>query len=103
LPEHQILIEYDGRHHFEIIDCWGGEISFIERKNNDCIKTDFASNFNIKLIRIPYFESNDIENGWDGTYKNKFVYPGSYNYKIRIKLAQGQIIERTGNIAVIFD
>ena len=49
------------------------------------------------------FESNDIENGWDGTYKNKFVYPGSYNYKIRIKLAQGQIIERTGNIAVIFD
>ena len=62
MPEHQILIEYDGRHHFEIIDCWGGEISFIERKNNDCIKTDFASNFNIKLIRIPYFESNDIEN-----------------------------------------
>ena len=61
LPDLNILIEYDGKQHFESIDHFGGELAFLKRKTFDQIKTDFAKTENIRLIRIPYTDFNKIE------------------------------------------
>lgn len=54
LPDHNILIEFDGEQHYFSIDFFGGEENFSYIKNNDKIKTDYCFNNNIKLIRIKY-------------------------------------------------
>ena len=62
LPEYNICIEYDGRQHFEIAKAFGGLEAFIDTKIRDTIKNEYCKNNNIKLIRIPYWELNNIEN-----------------------------------------
>ena len=66
LPEHNTLVEYDGKQHFE--PCTFGGISKEEAKKNfescikrDKIKTNFYKENNINLIRIPYFDYDKIE------------------------------------------
>ncbi len=61
LPKLNILIEYDGEQHFREVSCFGGEKEFLKRKINDGIKTDYAKNNAIPLLRIPYFEFDNIE------------------------------------------
>jgi len=61
LPKKNILIEFDGEQHFKNIPLWGGEEAFKNRQKNDNIKTDFAKNNNIELIRIPYTDFNKIK------------------------------------------
>ncbi|HPM13533.1 MAG TPA: gliding motility-associated C-terminal domain-containing protein [Bacteroidales bacterium] len=51
---------------------------------------------------VKIFESNDIEQGWNGTYKNSYVNPGSYQYKLHVVLTNGVTIDRNGSITVIF-
>ncbi len=51
LPELNMLIEFDGIHHFESI------YNFDVVKLHDQIKNKYCENKNIKLIRIPYFKS----------------------------------------------
>jgi very-short-patch-repair endonuclease len=60
LPEHNILIEYDGEQHYRSIDTFGGKKRFQYLKNNDAIKNDFCKSNNMKLLRIPYWEINNI-------------------------------------------
>ena len=57
-----ICIEYDGEQHFTINEFFGGEKNFNIRVINDNIKTEFCNKNKIKLIRIPYYNFNDIEN-----------------------------------------
>jgi len=57
LPIQNILIEYDGKQHFEAIEFFGGESAFIKREIKDKIKTDFCDNENIDLLRISYKEN----------------------------------------------
>lgn len=52
--ENNIIIEYDGLHHFEPIKGWGGEEKFKITQKNDEIKNTYCKNKNITLIRIPY-------------------------------------------------
>ena len=54
-------IEYDGKQHFEPIEIFGGNREFTLTKIRDNIKTEYCLNNNIKLIRIPYWEYNNIE------------------------------------------
>lgn len=54
LPDYNILIEYDGKQHFEIINFFGGKKRLIEQNIKDNIKTEYCKNNNIKLIRIKY-------------------------------------------------
>ena len=61
------LIEYDGEQHFKLINFKGVSdekalISHQLTKNNDLIKNEYCKNKNIKLIRIPYYEYNNIFN-----------------------------------------
>ena len=59
LPQYNICIEYDGEFHYKMIM---GYDEFINQKIRDTIKTVYCKENNIKLIRIPYWEFNNIEN-----------------------------------------
>lgn len=66
LPEYSLLIEYDGEQHFEPIDFAGkGEEWAKERfeytKQNDNIKNQYCKENNIPLLRIPYWDFDNIE------------------------------------------
>jgi hypothetical protein len=54
LPDYNIFIEYDGRHHFKPVNIWGGDDSLKKQQMYDTIKNEYAKRNNIKLIRIPY-------------------------------------------------
>jgi len=55
-----ILIEYDGIQHYQPIDKFGGKKEFENRQRNDSIKNKYCINNNIILIRIPYWEFNNV-------------------------------------------
>lgn len=61
LPNHNLVIEYDGKHHFEIVDAFGGKRGFNDIRKNDKIKNNYLLENNIKLLRIPYYEYDNIE------------------------------------------
>ena len=61
IPSLNIAIEYDGRQHYEIIDYFDGLDGFIDTKVRDTIKTIYCKENNIKLIRIPYWDFDKIE------------------------------------------
>lgn len=56
LPKHNMLIEYDGEPHFREVAYLGGKIGYELRQINDKLKTIYAANNDIKLLRIPYTE-----------------------------------------------
>ena len=47
------------------------------------------------------FQSKDIKQGWNGTYKGVLQPHGSYMYMIRYKDADGKMNERKGNFLLI--
>ena len=61
LIDYNTLIEYDGIQHFEIIDFFGGFDGFVSTKIRDTVKNIYCRDNNIPLIRIPYWEFDDIE------------------------------------------
>lgn len=58
LPQHNLCVEFDGPHHFE--PTFGEEL-FKKTKKHDKIKNQYCNDKNIKLIRIPYWDGNKIE------------------------------------------
>ena len=62
LSDYHMCIEYDGRQHFESINHFGGEEKFNLTQLRDNIKTQYCQDNKIKLLRIPYWEFNNIEN-----------------------------------------
>ena len=61
LPEKNILIEYDGKHHFQPIEYFGGTDSFNITKKYDSMKNVYAEKNKITLIRIPYYKYKIID------------------------------------------
>lgn len=62
LPEKEIMIEYNGRQHYEPIDFFGGEKQFKLRKERDLEKQKFCDENNLKLIIFDYKQtSKNIE------------------------------------------
>lgn len=63
ITKYDILIEYDGKQHFEMVK-FNGCTEFQAKKCylatilNDEIKNNYSKKNNIKLIRIPYYEKN---------------------------------------------
>lgn len=57
LPKYDICIEFDGRHHFEIISEWGGIEYLLDVQKKDAIKTNYCEENDIQLIRIKYTEN----------------------------------------------
>lgn len=54
-------IEFDGIQHYESIEYFGGEENFQKVKTSDQIKNQFCEDNNIRLIRIPYWDFDNIE------------------------------------------
>lgn len=66
LSEYNILIEFDGEHHYRIVprgNATNDKLNKILKDVNkkDKIKTEYCKNNNIPLIRIPYWERNNME------------------------------------------
>ena len=47
------------------------------------------------------FVSDDMANGWDGTFKGENAVQGVYVYALRAKYYDGSTVEKTGNITLI--
>ena len=56
IPDQAILIEYQGRQHYEPVDVFGGEDQFKIQQKHDKMKSDYAKNHNYNLITVPYTE-----------------------------------------------
>lgn len=56
IPSQRILIEYQGRQHYQPIDYFGGVKRFKYQKKHDKRKLDYANTNNYNLITIPYTE-----------------------------------------------
>jgi len=68
LPNKNILIEFDGKQHYEPVKFFGGEKGLKYRQQNDTIKTEYCMSNNIKLIRINYIKDviNILDNELNG-------------------------------------
>lgn len=68
IPSRNACIEYDGEQHFDTVDFEGGssEKELKEKlklnKKRDSIKDKYCKKNGIKLLRIPYYEFDNIEN-----------------------------------------
>lgn len=60
LPDYNILIEYQGAQHYDIIERFGGINGFILRQKHDQIKLKYCLSNNITLIIIPYWDFHNI-------------------------------------------
>lgn len=58
LPNYNMCIEFDGQGHYEPV--WGEE-SFLRTILHDGMKNNYCRWNNIKLLRIPYWDGNNIE------------------------------------------
>lgn len=62
LPDYNTCIEYDGKQHFQYSGSgWDTKKEFLERQYRDNIKNQYCKKYNIRLIRIPYWDYNQID------------------------------------------
>lgn len=61
VPDHSLLIEFDGRQHYSNSELWGGEEKLAETNRHDAIKTSFAQENGLSLLRIPYWDIESTE------------------------------------------
>jgi hypothetical protein len=55
------FIEYNGRQHYEPIKAWGGYEKLKKQKEHDKRKKEFCKENEYKLIEIPYWDFENIE------------------------------------------
>lgn len=55
------LIEFDGGQHFKPVKWFGGEKGFQKQKQRDEIKNKYCNENNIPLLRIPFWEYDNID------------------------------------------
>jgi hypothetical protein len=58
LPEYNLIIEYDGKQHFDPIKYFGGVNTFKKIQKRDAIKNKYCEDNRIKLARVPYTCNN---------------------------------------------
>ncbi len=64
-----LLIEFNGKQHYQPIEYFGGEKMFKTQQERDHIKFEYAKNNNIKLLLIKYTQIKNIENILDNYIK----------------------------------
>lgn len=62
IPSFNLLIEAQGRQHFEPVDYFGGYKNFERQKEHDRRKKEYANNHNYSLLEVCYFDQNKIKN-----------------------------------------
>ena len=61
LIDYNILIEFDGGQHFMPIEFFGGIESLMKSLDRDMIKDNFCLQNEINLLRIPYWDFDDLD------------------------------------------
>lgn len=61
LQKENIAIEFDGKQHYEPNAFFGGEKAFSILERHDRIKDEYCKAHNIRLIRIPYWDIDRID------------------------------------------
>jgi very-short-patch-repair endonuclease len=64
LPKYNLCIEYDGEQHFPFRNFgkfFGGKEGYAKIVKNDAIKTNYCKDNNINLLRIPYWNIENID------------------------------------------
>ena len=56
-----MLIEFDGQQHYESVGFFGGEKTYEDTLARDELKNEYCSTNDIKLIRIAYWDYENIE------------------------------------------
>jgi very-short-patch-repair endonuclease len=59
LPDYNTIIEFDGEQHYKQGHFTHSHLSYVQK--HDTIKNEYCKNNNITLIRIPYWDMNNIE------------------------------------------
>ncbi len=62
LPTKRLFIEYNGEQHYIPIDFFGGQDKFNIQQEHDKRKEEYAHKMDIKLLIIPYWNFDNIEN-----------------------------------------
>jgi hypothetical protein len=60
LPTHNMVIEFNGRQHYEPVHAFGGKTALLETQKRDQIKRAFLDEFDINMLEIHY-KTKDIE------------------------------------------
>lgn len=60
IPSKNLLIEFDGEQHYKKMRTFDTDESFAKRQYHDKLKTEFCKNSKIDLLRIPYWEIENI-------------------------------------------
>ncbi|HBJ1650946.1 TPA: hypothetical protein LA460_003380 [Clostridium botulinum] len=61
LKDLNLLIEYQGKQHYEPVEMFGGQKQFETQQINDNCKRQYCKSKNINLLEIPYWDFNNIE------------------------------------------
>jgi len=61
LPDFNLCIEFDGIQHFEPVSFFGGKIGYELIRIKDKIKDQYCLKHGLRLIRIPYYNFNRID------------------------------------------
>ena len=62
LSQYNLLIEYQGEQHEHSVDLFGGEKQFRIQQEHDIRKRKYASEHNINLLEIWYYDFKNVEN-----------------------------------------
>ena len=57
LPDYNLIVEFDGKHHFDNTGRGDHEITV----KHDKIKNEYCKSNNIDILRIPYWDKQNIE------------------------------------------
>ena len=60
LPEQNRLIEFDGSQHYQATGGWNDNENLALVQQRDTAKNNYAFEHNIPLVRIPYWERDNI-------------------------------------------
>ena len=73
LPDYNLLIEFQGEQHERPIDLFGGEQTFVIQKERDKKKRKYASDHNIDLLEIWYYDQKNISTILNNYLQSKSV------------------------------
>ena len=69
-----------------------------------CFRGEYVTSFHITIVTRwgeVVYESNDIQDCWDGRYKDNWCQPGVYMYICNIECEVGQKVQFKGDITII--
>lgn len=94
LPSFNTCIEFDGAQHYDSVNTFdrGNIYKFEKRVSYDKRKEDFCSNKGIKLIRIKYYDIDNIDRILDKKISKKKINKRNYKKKDKSPYNQTTVI-----------